>query len=59
MTNPAERVVIVLPLELLQFAQACANDLDISRVVISGLKLLMEELEGRDLAPGSAAIRQH
>ena len=48
MTAPAENVVITLPCELLQFAQSCADDRDISRVVVSALHLLAEELDAFD-----------
>jgi hypothetical protein len=41
-------VVVVLPRNLLHFAQACADDADISGVVVSGLTLLAAELEARD-----------
>lgn len=59
MANASESVMIVLPQGLLRFAQVCANDSDISSVVIAGLKLLIAELETRDLSQDSALNREH
>jgi hypothetical protein len=59
MANASESVMIVLPQGLLRFAQACANDPDISSVVIAGLKLLIEELEKLDIPRDATVIHQH